>query len=150
VSDRTAALSAEFKYRVLLDITRKINRTFDLAAALAIEKAMAHRDAIEKQRMAHQLRMAREVQANLLPGAPPALQGYDVAAINIPTWDIGGDYYDYIPLSGGRLGVVIADVAGKGIPAALIMTSFRTALRGELRKEPAITPSRRIAPASTR
>ena len=108
---------------------------FAVAAAIAIEKAMLHRQVLGKQRIESQLRIAREVQAGLLPPAPPELPGYDIAAVNLPTWEIGGDYYDYIPLPGGRLGLVVADVSGKGVPAALIMATFRAALRTELRRE---------------
>jgi sigma-B regulation protein RsbU (phosphoserine phosphatase) len=107
---------------------------FASAAALSIEKALLHRQVLEKQRIEDQLQVAREVQAGLLPGAPPELPGYDIAAVNLPTWPIGGDYYDYVSLDGGRLGVVVADVSGKGIPAALIMATFRAALRTELRR----------------
>jgi sigma-B regulation protein RsbU (phosphoserine phosphatase) len=90
---------------------------------------------LEKQRIEDQLSVAREVQAGLLPGAPPRLAGYDVAAVNLPTHAIGGDYYDYVPLDADRIGVVVADVSGKGIPAALIMATFRAALRAEIKRQ---------------
>jgi sigma-B regulation protein RsbU (phosphoserine phosphatase) len=108
---------------------------FASAAAFSIGKALLHRQVLEKQRIEDQLKVARDVQAGLLPGAPPDLPGYDVAAVNLPTWAIGGDYYDYVPLAGGRLGLVVADVSGKGIPAALIMATFRAALRTEMRRQ---------------
>jgi sigma-B regulation protein RsbU (phosphoserine phosphatase) len=108
---------------------------FASAAALSIAKALLHRQVLETQRIEDQLKTAREVQSGLLPATPPDLPGYDVAAVNLPTWAIGGDYYDYVPLGGGRLGVVVADVSGKGIPAALIMATFRAALRTEMRRQ---------------
>ncbi len=101
---------------------------FANAAAIAIERSMLHAQVLEKQRIEQQLRIAREVQSDLLPSRPPVLPGYDIAAVNVPTSQIGGDYYDYIPLPGSRLGLVIADVAGKGVPAALIMASVRAML----------------------
>jgi serine phosphatase RsbU (regulator of sigma subunit) len=107
---------------------------FASAAALSIAKALLHRQVLEKQRLDDQLKVAHEVQSGLLPGAPPDLPGYDVAAVNIPTQAIGGDYYDYVPLDGDRLGLVVADVSGKGVPAALIMATFRAALRTEMRR----------------
>ena len=107
---------------------------FASAAAVSIEKALLHRQVLDKQRIEDQLRVAREVQSGLLPGAPPDLPGYDIAAVALPTWAIGGDYYDYVSLGGGRLGFVVADVSGKGIPAALIMATFRAALRTEMRR----------------
>ena len=115
---------------------------FASAAALSIAKALFHREVLEKQRIEDQLKVAREVQSGLLPGAPPDLPGYDIAAVNLPTQAIGGDYYDYVPLNENRLGLVVADVSGKGIPAALIMATFRAALRTEMRRRvslPAVT-----------
>jgi sigma-B regulation protein RsbU (phosphoserine phosphatase) len=108
---------------------------FASAAALSIEKALLHRQVLDKQRIEDQLRLAREVQSGLLPGVPPDLPGYDIAAVALPTWAIGGDYYDYVSLGEGRLGLVVADVSGKGIPAALIMATFRAALRTEMRRQ---------------
>ncbi|HSL22961.1 MAG TPA: GAF domain-containing SpoIIE family protein phosphatase [Vicinamibacterales bacterium] len=107
---------------------------FAVAAAISIEKAVLHRQVVEKHLIEQQLKIAREVQASLLPAAPPAVQGYDIAGLNLPAWDIGGDYFDYFPLADGRLGLVIADVSGKGVPAALLMATFRAALRSEVRK----------------
>jgi sigma-B regulation protein RsbU (phosphoserine phosphatase) len=108
---------------------------FAVAAAISLEKAILHRQIVEKQRIARQLETAREVQASLLPARPPEVPGYDIAGLNLPTWDIGGDYFDYFPLPDGRLGIVIADVSGKGLPAALLMATFRAALRTEVRKD---------------
>ena len=105
------------------------------AAALVIERAFLHRELLEKQRLEHQLRVAHEVQAGLLPASAPVLPGYDLAGVNLPTWAIGGDYYDFVSLEPGLLGVVVADVSGKGVPAALIMATFRAALRSELRSQ---------------
>ena len=108
---------------------------FAVAAAISIEKAVLHRQLIEKHKMEHQLKLAQEVQASLLPGEDPAVPGYDIAGFNLPALDIGGDYFDYLPLPGGRLGLVIADVSGKGVPAALLMATFRAALRSEVRRD---------------
>jgi len=93
-----------------------------------------HREVMEKHRIDQQLRLAHEVQASLLPANAPVLAGYDIAGVNVPAWDIGGDYFDYFPHRDGRLGVVIADVSGKGVPAALLMATFRAALRSQVRK----------------
>ncbi len=124
-SDRLAAFSTE---------DAELLEFFASSAAVSIEKALLHRQVLDKQRIEDQLRVAREVQSGLLPVAPPDLPGYDIAAVALPTWAIGGDYYDYVPLREGRLGLVIADVSGKGIPAALIMATFRAALRTEMRR----------------
>jgi len=112
---------------------------FASAAALSIGKALLHRQVLDNQRLEDQLRVAHEVQSGLLPGAPPDLPGYDIAAVNLPTHAIGGDYYDYVPLQDDRLGLAVADVSGKGIPAALIMATFRAALRTQMKRRSRLT-----------
>ncbi len=107
-------------------------RFFAEAAAVAIDKAMLHRGLLEKQKLEAQLRVAHQVQSRLLPQAPPALDGWDVAAVYIPSSELAGDYYDFLRLPDGRVGLVIADVAGKGVPAALIMATFRALLRAHV------------------
>jgi sigma-B regulation protein RsbU (phosphoserine phosphatase) len=106
---------------------------FASAATIAIERAILHNQLLEKRRLEGQLRIAREVQTSLLPEAPPAIPGYDFAGINLPTWEIGGDCYDYIEFPTGPVGIAVADVSGKGVPAALIMATFRAALRTQVR-----------------
>ncbi len=106
---------------------------FAVAAAISIEKAILHKQIVEKERLEQQILIAREVQASLLPTDAPVLPGWDIAGANLPAWDVGGDYFDYLPLPDGRLGLVIADVSGKGMPAALLMATFRAALRTEVR-----------------
>jgi len=101
--------------------------------AIAIDKARLQKELLEKKRLDDELRIAREVQLSLLPTTEPNLAGLDISGINIPSRDIGGDYYDFIPIVEGHLGIVVADVAGKGIPASLIMASFRAFLRAEIR-----------------
>jgi len=99
------------------------------AASIAIEKVILHIQIVENKRTSEQLQIAGEVQAQLLPAAPPNIKGYDIDGICIPTYAIGGDYFDYIKLDDNSTVIVVADVSGDGIPAALIMTSFRTLLR---------------------
>lgn len=107
----------------------EVLRFFADAAAISIDKAMLHRQLMEQRRVEDQLRTAREVVARLLPEAPPEVSGYDLAGLCLPAFEIGGDYLDYFFLPDGRLGLVVADVSGKGIPAALIMATFRALLR---------------------
>jgi len=125
-SDRLDAYSAD---------DAELLEFFATAAALAIEKAMLHAQALETERFRQQLDIAREVQACLLPGSPPSVPGYDIAGLCLSSLEIGGDYFDYIPFRDGRLGLVVADVSGKGVPAALIMATFRAALRTNIRRE---------------
>ena len=103
------------------------------AAAISLEKAILHHQILEKKKLEEQMQMAKDVQASLLPAHSPEIPGYDISGICIPTFDIGGDYYDYIPIDGNKIAIVIADVSGDGIPAALIMSSFRAMLRNQLK-----------------
>jgi sigma-B regulation protein RsbU (phosphoserine phosphatase) len=111
---------------------------FANAAAIAIEKAVLHEELVEKKRIESQLEVARQVQASLLPDRPPEPAGFDIAAENLPTWEVGGDYYDFIEFRDGQIGIAIADVSGKGVPASLIMATFRAALRTQVRNDFAI------------
>jgi phosphoserine phosphatase RsbU/P len=106
--------------------------------AISIDRANHRQELLERKRLDEELRIAREVQLSLLPATAPNLEGLDIAGINIPSRDIGGDYYDFIPIIDGHLGIVIADVVGKGVPASLIMASFRAFLRAEIRNNYAI------------
>jgi serine phosphatase RsbU (regulator of sigma subunit) len=98
----------------------------------SLENRYLHRQALEKQRMEQDLAVAASIQQRILPASLPALEGYDIAGVNIPSKSVGGDYYDCIPLSNGKYALVIADVAGKGIPAALLVSSLHAYLQAYL------------------
>jgi phosphoserine phosphatase RsbU/P len=83
------------------------------------------------QRLEHELAIAREVQAQLFPKERPALQGVEIEAVCRPARVVSGDYYDFLPLGPGRLGIALADISGKGISSALIMASLQAALRSQ-------------------
>ncbi len=83
------------------------------------------------QRLEHELAIAREVQAQLFPTEKPAVQGVEIEAVCRPARVVSGDYYDFLPLGPGRLGLALADISGKGISAALIMASLQAALRSQ-------------------
>src|SRR3989440_3644692 len=97
--------------------------------AIIIEKVMLHEQAIEKQRLETQLEIARQVQLELLPAKDPQLEGFDISAYNFPTEEVSGDYYDWVRIYDDQIGIVIADVSGKGVPAALLMAFLRASLR---------------------
>ena len=107
----------------------EVLRFFADAAAISIEKAVLHRQIVEKELLEKQLDMACEVQQRLLPNGSPGIPGYDIAGVCIPTEEVGGDYFDYIQLPHQQLGIGIADVSGHGISSALVMTAFRALLR---------------------
>jgi len=83
----------------------------------------------EKERIEKELDIARGIQQSFLPDFPPEIEGMDIAGLSLPAREVGGDFYDYIPLPDGRWGLVIADVSGKGVPAALYMGISRTLVR---------------------
>jgi sigma-B regulation protein RsbU (phosphoserine phosphatase) len=113
----------------------EVLRFFADAAGIALEKAMLHRQILEKELLDKQLQMARDVQMHLLPLEDPAIPGYDIAGVCIPTEKIGGDYYDYMRLSPKMMGIAVADLSGHGIAPALAMTAFRSLLRSHAKGE---------------
>jgi sigma-B regulation protein RsbU (phosphoserine phosphatase) len=100
-------------------------------ASVAIENARLYLETVEKQKMEQELEVAREIQRRLLPKSFPEIRGLETHGVNIPSKHVGGDYYDVIPLGASKVAVVIADVSGKGVPAALLMASLQSSLRAE-------------------
>ncbi len=111
----------------------------------AIENArMFYRERYEKERMAKELLEARSIQRSLLPPMSPTFPGLLIEGTCLPCQEVGGDWYDYIQLQNGRLAVVLADISGKGMGAAMLMSSTRTVLRliAESEQSPAEVLSR--------
>lgn len=102
-------------------------------AGVAIERAKMHESEMERRRIKGELEVARSIQMRFQPDQNPVIEGYDIAGVNIPSEEVGGDYYDFIRIVEGQLGIAIADSSGKGIPAALIMAAFRASLIAEIR-----------------
>jgi sigma-B regulation protein RsbU (phosphoserine phosphatase) len=98
-------------------------------AIISIENARLFREAIEKQKMEDELAIAREIQQGLLPTTLPRIAGFEIAAINITSKQVGGDYYDVLPIHFNEYVLAIGDVSGKGTPAALLMANVQAALR---------------------
>ena len=96
------------------------------------EELMSVEDLLDTGRMREELAIARRIQRAFLPEAPPGLQGFEIDGWNEPCRETGGDYYDYVRLPGGRLGLAIGDVSGHGIGPALLMANARAALRALL------------------
>jgi serine phosphatase RsbU (regulator of sigma subunit)/putative methionine-R-sulfoxide reductase with GAF domain len=109
--------------------------------ATVLETANLQASAVERERLEQELEVARSIQASFIPDAPPQLPGWQVAAAWEAARQVSGDFYDFIPLPNGNWGLVIADVADKGMPAALFMAVCRTLLRAA-----AIS---RVSPAAT-
>jgi sigma-B regulation protein RsbU (phosphoserine phosphatase) len=100
-------------------------------AALAIEKARLHHEEIKRHRIEEELAVGRQIQLSMLPPGVPAVPGWEISAVYEPARQVGGDFYDFFELPGepGRLGLVVADVSDKGVPAALFMALSRTIIR---------------------
>ena len=95
----------------------------------ALENARLVKETIEKQRIEKELSVAKSIQQGLLPKDIPTVEGYEIAAINESSQQVGGDYYDVLPLSEHEFLVAIGDVSGKGVPASLLMANVQAALR---------------------
>ena len=100
-------------------------------AAVKIEDCRKRKKEEEAEKIRKQLELVAQIQRDFLPAESPEFEGFDIAGHNVPTYQVGGDYYDFIPLGSNRLGMTIADVSGKGPPAAFHMVSFRTRLEVE-------------------
>jgi len=100
-------------------------------SAFALYNAIIYSEANEKKRLDHDLAIARDIQRILLPAESPSVSGFEIAGLNVPARQVSGDYFDYIKVDDERLGVAIADVSGKGVPASLIMAICRSVLRSQ-------------------
>jgi sigma-B regulation protein RsbU (phosphoserine phosphatase) len=105
-------------------------------SAFALYNAIIYSEASEKRRLDHDLEIARDIQRVLLPAEAPRVNGFEISGINVPARQVSGDYFDYIKVDDERLGVAIADVSGKGVPASLIMAICRSVLRTQAVRNP--------------
>jgi phosphoserine phosphatase RsbU/P len=111
--------------KLLLDaITRQVRSS--------IENEFLNNQAIEKEKMEKELNVAASIQQRILPEELPLIKGYDLAGTNIPSREVGGDYFNTIALGNGKYALIIADVAGKGIGAALLVSTLDAALHSYL------------------
>ncbi|MBM2814903.1 MAG: PPM-type phosphatase protein [Ignavibacteria bacterium] len=98
-------------------------------AMASFETERLFREELTKKNLEKEIDIALKIQTNLLPKTNPVIKNFDIAGINIQSKKVGGDYYDFIDLPSGKLLIVVADVSGKGIPAALLMANLQAALR---------------------
>src|SRR5215218_4652784 len=112
------------------DLERRVTeRTEQLKSAMAKQQEVAQ----ERERIEQELRVARLIQHTLLPKSLPELEGHQIAVYYQPAREVGGDFYDFLDLPDGRLGLIVGDVSGKGVPAAIVMAITRTLLRAAYR-----------------
>jgi serine phosphatase RsbU (regulator of sigma subunit)/pSer/pThr/pTyr-binding forkhead associated (FHA) protein len=105
-------------------------------ASIALENAKLHEDLVARERLKRDLELAREVQRGFLPLRPPEVPGYEFYAHYESAFEVGGDYYDFIPLPNQRMAIMLGDVAGKGVPAALLMAKISADARYCMLTEP--------------
>ena len=122
----TQSRSASFTEDELEMLTSIANQ-----AAVAITNARLQTQILEQQKLAREMEIARTIQMNLLPKTYPDLPGYQLSAMSLPAKQVGGDYYDFLRMPDGRLGLAIADVSGKGVPAAILTATTRSYLQSE-------------------
>jgi len=112
--------------------------------ALMIENGRLTDRVVEQETLRRDIALASEIQRRLLPETPPRSEFADFAALSVPARRIGGDYYDFVGLGNGRIGIALADVSGKGVAAALIMSVVQASLR-LISSEGGIAPPRLVA-----
>jgi len=101
-------------------------------ASVAIEKARMHASVLAREKEQKEIELARTVLLGFLPQTLPAVEGYEFFAHYSPAQTVGGDYYDFVPLPGGRIAIVLGDVAGKGVPAALLVAKLSSEVKFSL------------------
>jgi sigma-B regulation protein RsbU (phosphoserine phosphatase) len=113
----------------------EIVRGITQQAAIAIKNELLQQEAVKSESMERELQLAREIQATFLPEKLPEIPGWDIGASWQPARQVGGDFYDILQVDGDHIGIVMADVADKGMPAALFMTLIRTLIRAAAKEK---------------
>lgn len=106
--------------------------TLASVAAIRVENAKLLEERFEKERIKNELELATEIQQRFQPSAPPVMDGYEFQGISFSCYEIGGDYYDFIPTGEGKMLIALGDVSGKGTAAALLMSSLHAAIHGQV------------------
>ena len=101
-------------------------------SANVIENSRLFEEEQKLMQIQQEIRVASEIQKNLLPREIPSIDGYDIYAVNIPAREVGGDYYDFIKISEAKTAIALGDVSGKGLPASMLMANLQATLRGQL------------------
>jgi serine phosphatase RsbU (regulator of sigma subunit) len=106
--------------------------TLASVASIRVENASLVDERINRERMERELELATEIQQRFQPSGPPTVEGYEFQGISFACYEIGGDYYDFIPRHDGKLMIALGDVSGKGTAAALLMSSLHAAIHGQV------------------
>ena len=106
--------------------------TLASVASIRVENASLLDERINRERMERELELATEIQQRFQPSGPPTVAGYEFQGISFSCYEIGGDYYDFIPRPDGKMLIALGDVSGKGTAAALLMSSLHAAMHGQI------------------
>ena len=109
--------------------------TLSVDACIAIENARLHEESLEKERMEKELEVAATIQKTIIPKEIVQKEGFEIAGINVPSKQVGGDFYDVVDLPNGHLALIIADVSGKSVPGALLVSTLQASLRAYLESD---------------
>jgi serine phosphatase RsbU (regulator of sigma subunit)/pSer/pThr/pTyr-binding forkhead associated (FHA) protein len=115
--------------------------TLASVAAIRVENARLVEEDLDRERLERELQLAREIQQRFQPASPPVVPGFELQGISFPCYEIGGDYYDYIPRADGKIVIALGDVSGKGTSAALLMSSLHAAMHAQTSAHQSIAES---------
>ena len=117
----------------------KVLTTLGSVAAIRVENTRLLEEHLQRERMERELQLAREIQQRFQPTSPPSIKGYELQGISFPSYEIGGDYYDFIERPDGRMIIALGDVSGKGTAAALLMSSLHAAVHAQVALDQPLT-----------
>ena len=123
----------EIQDEMEIDTSDEIGEIAQAFSEITDKFRKSQKDLAEQERLQQEMQMAQEIQQTLLPTEVPSIEGYEIASYYQAAKEVGGDYFDFVEIDRDRLGVVVADVSGKGVPGSLVMTMIRTTLRTEAR-----------------
>ncbi len=123
----------DIRDQIDIDTSNEIGKIAQAFGEITDKFRESQRSLADQERIQQEMHLAKEIQQTLLPAGFPDVQGYEIASYYESAKEVGGDYYDFVDVDRDRIGVVVADVSGKGVPGSLVMTMIRTALRTEAR-----------------
>ncbi|MCH8124526.1 SpoIIE family protein phosphatase [candidate division KSB1 bacterium] len=121
----------DIKDQVEIDSSDEIGKIAQAFSEITDKFRESQKSLVDQEKIQQEMHLAKEIQQTLLPAEFPEMEGYEIASYYESAKEVGGDYYDFVQIDRHRMGVVVADVSGKGVPGSLVMTMIRTALRTE-------------------
>jgi serine phosphatase RsbU (regulator of sigma subunit) len=141
MEDMAIVSAGELQHRSRVTSTDEVGVLASAFDKMTADLRIAHQRELETQALEHELNIAREIQNNLLPKEIPVISGYEIAARYYPCFEVSGDYFDILQIDEDNVGIIVADVSGKGVPGAMVMTMARSLIR--------IESERNLSPSDT-